>query len=210
MASKNKHPFKVEEGHVIYPAFFSDGIQYYYIKDTFNTFAARALDALAIYEQWQMRCSREFLIAHVQAVNKTLSDPAKINIVNLVKLNSALAERLDFAIPSEDLVWQFAAVVFFDEKESPYRYDHQYGKEKIARWRKDMKVSDFFFRTPIGELIPLPQLSEKDLATYSKVAGMMTQKHLKQALEVLSPAGPNRDLLQALSYQESLLSTSAS
>ena len=51
----------VDEGHVIVPAFESDGVQYFMMKDMFNSFAGRALDAMSIYDKWTMRTSPEFL-----------------------------------------------------------------------------------------------------------------------------------------------------
>jgi len=202
-------PFKVEEGHVITPAFKSGGVQYYRMTDIFNTYAFRALDALAVYEQWQMRCTPEYLVAHKEAMKKLLSDPHKIDITSIVKLYNNLEERLAFAIPTEDIIWNFAAVVYFDENENPYKYDPEYGKQKIARWKKDKKAVDFFFIQPIKELIPSPELSGEGLDTYLKMANKISQEQLKQVLDILSPEGQNKDFYQALLYQKSLQQTLA-
>ena len=204
MASQKQ--FKVDEGHVIYKAFKSGGVQYYYIKDTFNTFAMRAMDALAIYEQWQMRCTSEYLRAYVEASDAALN---KGLLTEAASLNQRMKERLDFAIPTEDIIWNFAAVVYFDENESPYKYDHEYGKEKINKWRKDMQVTDFFSRQPIKALIPLPELSDKDLQGYSKMVNQISQVQLKQVLSQLSPEAQSKGFYQALLYQKSLQQTSA-
>lgn len=200
--------FKVEEGHVIKEAFKGkDGTQYYYIKDVFNTFASRALDALAIYEQWSMRCSSEYLKEHAKAVEIATN---KGRLTDVARLNGNLIERLNFALPTEELIYQFAAVVYFDENESPYRYDPEYGKEKIARWKSDYTIEDFFFKIPIKELIPFPKLSKQDLKTYLKVVEKINTTHLKQLSEVLSAATQNRDSYQALFSQGNLQQTSIS
>lgn len=197
----NKNPFKLEEGHVVHKAFKSGNVQYYYIKDTFNTFALRAMDALAIYEQWEMRCTKEYLYAHAMAVDAALN---KGMLTEVASLNNNLKERQAFAIPTEDIIYQFASIVYFDENESPYRYDPEYGKEKIARWKKDMKISEFFFHQPIKELIPSPILSGKDSEVYLRVTNAISQKHLKQISDLILPQAQNKDFYQALLYQKSL------
>lgn len=206
---KKKQPFKVEEGHVIEKAFVSGGVQYYRMVDIFNMYAMRALDALSVYEQWQMRCSLEYLQAHKEAMKKLLSDPKQINITEIVKLYTHLDERLMLALPTEDIIWNFAAVLYFDESESPYRYDPEYGKQKIARWRKDKKVADFFFIKPISELIPSPGLSGDGLESYLKMVNAECQKNLKQVLDIISPEAQKKDFYSALLYQKSLQQTPA-
>ena len=202
------HSFKVEEGHVIKKAFKGeDGTQYYYIKDVFNTFASRALDALAIYEQWAMRCTSEYLRDHAKAV-EIAANTGKLT--DVARLNGNLIERLNFAIPTQELIYQFAAVVYFDENESPYRYDPEYGKEKIAKWKKDLSIEDFFFKIPIKELIPFPKLSKQDLAIYSKIVEKINTTHLKQISDIISGVRQNKGSLQASFSPENLQQTTIS
>ncbi len=61
-------PFKLEEGHVVVKAFIKDNIQYYQLHDLFNTFTQRGMDALSVYESWNMRCNRKFLIDHTMSL----------------------------------------------------------------------------------------------------------------------------------------------
>ena len=56
-----KTVWQLEEGHVIEPAFISNGVQYYRLKDYFNTFSSRGLTALQVYEEWNMRLTKEHL-----------------------------------------------------------------------------------------------------------------------------------------------------
>lgn len=210
---KLPNPFKkkpkvwadLQSGTRVEPAFVSGGIQYYYVKDTFNTFAGRALEALAVYEKWNMRCSREYLLAHVEAVNKVLNSPKSINLTEIMKLNANLSERLSFAMPTEDIIWEFAAVAFFDDTESPYHYDPAYGKEKIKRWKAAGDVKDFFSSAPIGELIPLPDFSAVDLGSYLTTLNLIGTKHIDSLLSALSSGQQKQDLKQALLSQKSML-----
>lgn len=184
-----KKPFKnVEEGHVIIPAFKIDTIQYYQIHDVFNTFTMRAMDALSHYEKWQMRCSREFLIDHTKAVDAILRDPKKIDIIKIAELNSVLKERLEFALPTEQLIWNFLAVAFFDENESPYKYDDKYGQDKIARWKSKTNITDFFLQVKLhlNNIIPCPDFSKSDLEMLLPMIEKIDTKHLQKVISILS------------------------
>lgn len=181
--------WKLEEGHTVSPAFVSDGVQYYMMKDSFNSFCGRALSGLSVYEQWEMRCSREFLVDWHNALDKLLnSNP--IQLQEIIKLKLLMGERMAFALPTEEIVYQFASVLFFDESESPYAYDPEYGKQKIERWKKSHDIADFFLTVPIKTFIPLPNLSEQDLKTYYKVVGLIDEKHIKTVQEILSSNQP--------------------
>ena len=135
----------VDEGHVIVPAFIANGTQYYMLRDIFNSFAGRALDAMSIYDKWQMRVTPEFMSTWLNALESTVNgNPIKITeIANLINM---MRERLNYALPTESLIWELAAVAFFDENESPYKYDPEYAKDKIAIWKKDPGLPDFFSR----------------------------------------------------------------
>ena len=52
---KKPKVWELEQGHVVVPAFIDRGVQYYEIKDLFNTFSSRGLEALQVYEEWEMR-----------------------------------------------------------------------------------------------------------------------------------------------------------
>lgn len=177
--------WKVEEGHVIVPAFISEGVQYYMMKDSFNTYCMRALEALDVYEQWNMRCSREHLMAFINALDAVISKPT-IRIEDIVKLKINMAERLNYALPSKEIIYRFAAVAFFDANESPYTYDDAYGKQKIEKWKKAMDIESFFLTVPIGTMMPLPDISQIDLEPYLKVLEMVEEKEKELISELQS------------------------
>lgn len=213
MASPKKHPFKVDEGHVITPAFKLGGTQYYKVLDVFNTFAFRAFSALDVYDRWNNRCSPDYLRGLGNALLEIVNNNKNgIKISEVSSLATNLLERVDFAIPSADLVWEMAAVAFFDESESPYQYDPEYGKKKIAFWQEEIKKSkepNFFFRMLTKDILPSPKLSGIDSETYSKVANKISVKHYEKIIGLLPQQTQNKGFYQALLYQKSLQQTSA-
>lgn len=196
-------PHPVEEGHVIVPAFESGGVQYYQLHDLFNSFAGRALDAEDVYNRWSRRCSDEFLRGWLTALENEVNSPT-IKILEIGKLVQALKERLDFALATSELTWELAAVAFFDESESPYKYDPYYAKQKIARWKQDESLPAFFFKCRINDLVSLPNLSEEGLATYLKAVEAVNASHIKLVLDKLSSAQRKTDFSRALESELSL------
>jgi len=189
--------------HPIIFAFESGGKKYYQFEDIMNLCHARAFRAMEIYEEVQMRCTREMLKLHCDAVHNILT-AEKIDVFKMHELNERLKERLDFVI-SGDTIWKLASVVFFDEAENPYDYDYKYGIKKIQEWKKEQDVSAFFFNTPINKLIPSLTLSESDLRTYIQVGEKVTREQLNQIYQFTSKNKVNNDL-----YKISELLNSAS
>lgn len=178
--------------HPIVFAFESGGKKYYQFQDIMNLCHARAFRAMEVYEEVQMRTTREMLQLHTIGVNEILTSE-KIDIFKLKEMNERLKERLDFVI-SGDTIWKLASVVFFDETENPYDYDYKYGIQKIQSWQKEQDVSAFFFNTPIQKLIPSLTLSEEDLRTYIQVAEKVTKEQLSQIYQYTSKTTRSRDL----------------
>ena len=189
--------WKLDEGHVVEPAFKSGDTQYYMLKDSFNSFCMRALTGIAAYEEWEMRCDRNYLDTFAKALDAAINNPNAIRIQDLVVLKMQLDDRLNFALPTMEVVYRFASVVFFDENESPYRYDEVYNREKIERWKKDMDIPAFFLTVPIKTLIPLPVISEIDLKTYYQTLELVDKKHLSDLQEIISSRQRKTATIQA-------------
>mgnify|MGYP006266721571 CR=1 FL=1 len=180
-----KVPWQVEEGHSIIPAFESNGIQYYMMKDIFNSFSGRALDAMSVYEKFNMRMTPDFMRTWLDAMENTIN-ANPIRITDVATLINTMRERLNFAIPTESIIWELAAVAFFDETESPYRYDPEYAREKIHRWMMDKDLPAFFFATPLKDMVNFPDLSEKGLENYLKMVEAVDGIQLQSLLTKLS------------------------
>ena len=173
-----KTVWQLDEGHVIEPAFVSNGVQYYRIKDYFNTFSSRGLTALQVYEEWNMRLQKEHLKMFIERFDEIVNDPKQIKVSELWKIVAMLKERLDFVVPTTDLIYKFASVAFFDKNESAYSYDPEYAKEKIARWKEAGDVNDFFIVMQLKDILPLPTLSEQDLAICLSVVDQVSGHQL--------------------------------
>lgn len=188
----------LKTGHVVKPKFMCDGIQYYELADTFNTFTDRGMQALRVYEEWNMRCTKDYLLAYLEADEKLFSNPNEINVLQIANLRNMLKERLEFIVPTPQLIYNMAAVAFFDENESPYLYDDKYCREKIERWKKSKDVDLFFCLMALKELIPLPVISESDLKVCLNVVAALDQKQLNAIIGRISPEGQSKDTYKNL------------
>ena len=135
---------KQKEQYRIEYAFTSGGRKYYCYEDITNLPLQRGRAALACFNEIEMRCSREFLVRFTEAMDEVLQSN-RIDIYRINMLNGLLKDRLSLTADLE-LCYRLAAIVYFDETENPAVYEPEYGAKKIERWRKDMKVSDFFMQ----------------------------------------------------------------
>lgn len=181
----HKPIWQIEEGHVIEPAFISSGVQYYRLKDYFNTFSMRGLMALQVYEEWNMRMQKEHLIQFIEAFDKVINDPKQIRIGDLVKMVNMLKDRIEWVIPTSDIIYKFASVAFFDKNESPYSYDPEYCKQKIERWKEAADVSDFFIVMQLKDMLPLPTLSEQDLQICLQVLEQASELEMENLQRII-------------------------
>lgn len=177
-------PFNNGENAV--EAFKHNGKTYYHFTDSFKIPASRALCALAIYEELRMRCSKEYLEKHIRATELILSPENKrINLSDLALINNNLKERLNLA-PFPDHVYKLASVTFFDETESPYAYDFKYNEKKIAEWKKDPALLDFFLQTQFKDLMPFSTTSQIDADNYFAVAALVDKTHQHALQRIIS------------------------
>lgn len=165
-------------------AFTLEGTKYYCFEDPFNMPSGRAFTALAYYEEFRMRCNREYLLLHCKAVDKILSDPRKVNLTTIFEIHRNLKERIEL-IPIPDHIFKLASVVFFDESESPFNYDFAYGNKKIELWKKNPDILNFFLSTPLADLMPSLKSESTALKTFSPIAEKMTEIHLSRLQEIV-------------------------
>jgi len=171
---KHEPQFEVQEKHQVEKAMVIDGVQYYQFSDINNMMTGRAFTALDFYNELSMRCTREYLTEHCDAMESILNG-GSIDLINIAQLHTQLKERLTMIL-DPDIVYKIASVVYFDENEQPYTYDHRYNQKKIEKWKT--LDADFFLQIPLNDLIPFLDLSEVDLKNYWETAGMINQKHL--------------------------------
>jgi hypothetical protein len=184
---KRKTKFKTfSNNEIAVEAFRHEGVTYYHFADSFKVPAARALCALAIYEELRQRCTAEYLRLHI-AATKSLLNPSdgKIRLTELALINNNLEERLNLA-PFPDHIYKLASVIFFDENESPFSYDFSYNKKKIEQWKKDPEILSFFLTMQFQDLMPFSSMSSERVKNYFNTATMIDQIHQGKLQSVLS------------------------
>jgi len=172
-----------KEKYRIEYAFTCDGTKYYRFSDITNLPYERGLTALCVYNEVEMRCSREFLVEYQKTIDEILHEQ-KIDIFKIQQMNEILKQRL-MMVTDVDLLYKLASVCFFDKTENPAVYEPEYAEKKIAKWRKDKGVRDFFTQMPLLELMPFLKSVDSDLDTYSRISQEINKVHL-QAIQLAS------------------------
>ncbi len=156
---------------------------YYQFRDPLKMLSVRGLRCLEVYEEFNSRMTKERLIALFDAIIAECNKPS-IKLSVIVDLVNKGKERLDWIMPHTELLYQMAAVSYFDDTESIYDFDQSYQPKKIAQW-KLKEVDGFFFAKTLSELVPLPNLSREDMESYQRVISQM-EEILTMKLEEVS------------------------
>jgi hypothetical protein len=167
-----------EQKHIIEWAFNVGGTDYFQFADVFSLPYERGLMAVAVYNEIDMRCSRNYLMKHTETISDLLKQQ-EIDIFKINTLNEQMKQRLQL-VTDVDLLYKIASVVFFDKNENPALYEPDYCKKKIAHWKEHRGVADFFLQKPLMELIPYLQNVEVDLDTFSRLNEDLNELHLER------------------------------
>lgn len=159
--------------------------KYYMIENAFDMRTGRALCAITFYEEFRMRCDKDYLDKHCQAIDILLSDPKKLMIGQIAVLHDNLKQRVQLA-PFPDHIYKLASVLFFDESESPFGYDWRYNQEKIKAWKEDPELLTFLVSSPLQALMPFGEHAKPNLQTYFLLKEAENQQHLRKLDETLS------------------------
>jgi hypothetical protein len=191
--------------HAVIPAFRCGGVQYWQFAEPFNIPTERAFAASQVYEELEMRCTREVLEAHVAAIQTTL-DAGKL--ARAAELNADLRQRLDW-LPHPDQLYRLASVLYFDASENPYRYEATAAQRKINRWKR-YPIADFFLQQPMKHWLPDFEAWGSDLQRYTTGLERQMLLHLERLLteadNSLSPATRSALQQQAAKLRHSLRS----
>jgi len=177
---------RLQDKQKIIKAFVYQGKSYFMFDDIFSIPSIRGLQALDYYEEFNMRCTKDYLTKWTESAEKILSDNKKIKLIDLATLVKHLQERLKM-IPVSDHIYKIASVIFFDQDENPYHFDREYNKKKIELWKKDPEVLSFFLQTPLRDLIPYLDSQGASLQTYSGIVKELNTIHFREVLKHLSP-----------------------
>ncbi len=206
-ASKKEPKFILKDGHQLKEVEIL-GHTYYEFTDSNMAPCHRMFAGMTYYNELKMRCDRDYLMAHSQALidcinGQSESSKGFCDITQISKLALQLKERADWIIEPES-VYKYASVIFMDECENPYDYDMKYNNEiKIPRW-KQQKASSFFLSKPVSRLFPPLDLSDNDLAEYLKVQKVIDQAHLQDIFTMLSSNSKTKGLSGIVELQKRL------
>lgn len=185
-SGKNVFPYAK---HSIVYAFTCGGKDYYQFSNQDNDLPwKRGMDAIIAYRELQMMCEFDYLKMHVDAVDKVFNAP-KFDLKSagkLLTLNAHLKERLTLPF-QPGLIYNLAAVVYFDKTENPYGFDAKYAYEKIEHWKKNSDIESFFLQKPLLELLPFLKHYEGNMEVFSETVKAINSIHLEEVLSTLSP-----------------------
>lgn len=170
----------------IIKAFEWQGTTYWQIENTFEMATGRALCAITFYEEFRMRCDKEYLDKHCRAIDILLSNPKKLEIGKIAMLHENLKERVALA-PYPDHIYKLASVMFFDiDHENPFFYDFKFNIEKIRRWKEDPAMLPFLVDQPLRELMPFGEHAKPSLEMFFTLKEQENQEHLRRLDQILS------------------------
>lgn len=182
---KSKPQLPNHEYHLEH-AFECGGIDYFEFVDKNNLPFERGLEAITFYQEMQNGVTNKYLKDHVKAMSALFTDPKKINLNEVIKLNARLEERLNYII-SKEIIYKIASIAFVDKNENCARYDYKYNEKKIQNWKENMG-DNFFLSMPIKRLIPFLQKSGDSSLIYLKVVekieAIQQDIHSLQTLEM--------------------------
>jgi hypothetical protein len=136
---------------------FESGLRKYYrFKDDFRMPTGRYKYVYKRFKEYDMRMSREILIAYLEQIKTTLNGGEKGGKVNLFNISRTVYNMETWlTLPFEPgAIKRLAAVIYFTEDEDLSTFDEKEGQSKIEWWEAN-GTHDFFSTAPIGELLNL-------------------------------------------------------
>jgi hypothetical protein len=154
-------------------AFNCGGIDYFEFVDKNNLPYERGLEALTFYQEMQNGVTNDYIKNYNTAMSKLLSDPKKINLNEIIKLQAYFEQRCSYII-SKEIVYKVASVAFVDKNEPLTRYDFKANEKKIKNWKENAGDS-FFLSMPIKKLVPFLQQSDSTSLMYLNIVEKVEQ-----------------------------------
>ncbi len=170
-------------------AFTLGGIDYYSCTDFINIPSERAFEAMSFYNELDMKVDKAFLQGHTSAIENIINS-GSIQISKIAQLNQDLKNRLEL-VYDPDLLYKLASVVFFDENEDPTRYDKEYNRLKIIKW-KSLGIDSFFLSVPLNKLLPSFDFSKLDSQTFTEMSLILNSLKAEQVEKILSLIKSNK------------------
>ena len=154
-------------------AFKCGGSDYFEFVDKNNLPYERGLEALTFYQEMQNGVTNDYIKNYNAAMSKLLSDPKKINLNEIIKLQAYFEQRCNYIV-SKEIIYKVASVAFVDKNEPLTRYDFKANEKKIKNW-KDNAGDSFFLSMPIKKLVPFLQQSDSTSLMYLSIVEKVEQ-----------------------------------
>jgi len=154
-------------------AFHCGGVDYFEFVDKNNLPYERGLEALTFYQEMQNGVTNDYIKSYNAAMNKLLSDPKKINLNEIIKLQAYFEQRCSYII-SKEIVYKVASVAFVSKDEPLTRYDFKANEKKIKNWKENAGDS-FFLSMPIKKLVPFLEKSGNSSLMYLSIVEKVEQ-----------------------------------
>jgi hypothetical protein len=154
-------------------AFNCGGIDYFEFVDKNNLPYERGLEALTFYQEMQNGVTNDYIKNYNAAMSKLLSDPKKINLNEIIKLQAYFEQRCNYIV-SKEIIYKVASVAFVDKNEPLTRYDFKANEKKIKNWKENAGDS-FFLSMPIKKLVPFLQQSDSTSLMYLNIVEKVEQ-----------------------------------
>lgn len=177
--------------------FTCNGVDYYELTAGYNMYYERYMAAQDRLNEIELRCDKKYLDAFQAQLDDYLN---KGNLVGAAELNRNLRELRSYVF-NVNLLYNLAAVWYFDKNENPFTFDHEYCDKKISDWKKDKEILFFLLRAPIREYLPQLNISKEDLRIYIMGLSLKELSTLKYHLSMQLKDERDKDLTLMLQSQ---------
>lgn len=177
--------------------FTSNGVDYYELTNGYNMYYERYMAAQDRLNEIEQRCDKKYLDLYQDLLDDYLK---KGDLVNVAILNKNLRDLRGYVF-NVSLLYNLAAVWYFDKNENPFTFDHEYCDKKISDWKKDKEVLSFFLQAPIKEYLPQLNISREDLRVYIMGLSLKELSTLKYHLSNQLKNEKDKDLTLMLQSQ---------
>lgn len=152
-----------------------DGTQYYCYENPANMSVGRALQAEKATKYAEMAITKAELLRLFGMAKNMAEDGQLVNTFAILK---EIENRMEFAAEEETL-FQLAGVYFLAENETA-EYDAKFVAEKIERWKKSPKDSDFFLQNAWQLTLNIQHTYITDIIPYLTAAKELKERNLTQ------------------------------
>lgn len=147
----NRTSWHTKPGHEIRLAFVgNDGTEYYEFVDGFSCYYERYMAIMDRLTEIECRVDKAFLDSFTMIMEEYLK---KGDLYNASILLKNLNDRRDYVF-NQELIYDLAAVWYFDKSENCYAYSAEYAEIKKNKWKKEKGRLSFFLQSDMKKYMP--------------------------------------------------------